>query len=111
MNFSKERYEHYFQIKEIFGTPVYFRKSYEMRQDKNNDLYFPAELNESKHFTFNNITKSSVKDFDKINKSTIYQLDDKITVNVSQIRDEKFRVSDAEKKYFFKEFYDGENLD
>ena len=72
MNFSKERYENYFQIKEIHGTPVYFRKSYEMRVDENNDLYFPAEEKESKHFTFNNITKASVKEFDKINKSTIY---------------------------------------
>jgi hypothetical protein len=54
-----------------------------MRVDENNDLYFPAEQKESKHFTFNSITKASVKDFDKINKSTIYQLDDKITVNAS----------------------------
>jgi hypothetical protein len=43
-----------------------------MRKDEPNNLYFPAEQKESKHFTFNNITKSSVKDFDKINKSTIY---------------------------------------
>jgi hypothetical protein len=82
-----------------------------MRKDENNNLYFPAEEKESKHFTFNNITKSSVKDFDKINKSTIYQLDDKITVNVSQIRDEKFRVSDAEKKYFFNSLYENVELD
>jgi hypothetical protein len=54
-----------------------------MRVDEPNKLYFPAEEKESRHFTFDNITKSSVKDFDKINKSTIYQLDDKITVNVS----------------------------
>jgi hypothetical protein len=52
--------------------PVYFRKSYEMRKDEPNKLYFPAEEKESKHFTFKNITKSNVKDFDKINKQTIY---------------------------------------
>ena len=38
----------------------------------NNKNYFPAENDEAKHYVFEEIVKSSVDKFEKINKSTTY---------------------------------------
>ena len=48
LNFSLARYSSYFTLPEdeLKGTPVYFRKSYELRKikdGKTNKYYFPAE--------------------------------------------------------------------
>lgn len=57
-----ERYINYFGIKKnkdsLVGTPVYFRKSYELKliEEKLSDVvYYPAEESESKHYLFDEI--------------------------------------------------------
>jgi hypothetical protein len=68
-------------LKDTIGKPVYFYKSYEMRKDGAiGNQYFPAELRESKHYTFKEITWSDAKNIDSIKKTTKYTIDNKFTV-------------------------------
>ena len=55
-----------------------------MRKDETeNDLYFPAELKESKHYTFKSITWCDAKNIDLIKRNTKYTIDNKFTVVAS----------------------------
>ena len=48
-----------------------------------NTLYFPAELRESKHYTFKAITWCEAKNIDSIKKNTKYKIDNRFTVVAS----------------------------
>jgi hypothetical protein len=55
-----------------------------MRKDEtDNKLYFPAELKESKHYTFKSLTWSESKNIDSIKKTSKYTIDNKFTVVAS----------------------------
>jgi len=77
MNFSIERYKHYFQIPdgELIGRPVYFRKSYEMKKVSEHDKrYYPAEEAESKMFLFDDIIDCTTDNLNKVGKGTRYKI-------------------------------------
>eukprot|EP00703_Trepomonas_sp_PC1_P006981 JAP89625.1 Hypothetical protein TPC1_30880 [Trepomonas sp. PC1] len=121
-NFDSKRYKNYFQINDdIDSAPVYFRKGYEMREVDAQEAekekgYFPAEEKESNHYVFDKILATIPKNlqFDDIKKTTKYVIkvgNVQKVVSISDIRNDKFELSDSEKVYWFQSLYENVQID